>query len=185
MCGGHSEILNLTWAVSCSLSAAWICWLCLLLLSMIDAFLSWTLWGVTLPVLLEFNPVCPLLGNPPHTDPGPLAWLSWALIRSFSLLSWAISASMASGEISEPRGSDNSETEEAKGRLERGRLVRLDAELSLRGREAFAEEHSCCDSAGWLTEKVEGKGAECDGIRIESWNLTLNEPGICLIYLIW
>ncbi|TNN88845.1 hypothetical protein EYF80_000723 [Liparis tanakae] len=54
-----------------------------------DVLLSPTLWGVTLPVLPELNLLCSLLlsDDSPTSDPRRLARLSWALIRSFCLFS--------------------------------------------------------------------------------------------------
>lgn len=123
--------LSLTWSVVCSPSAAWTCRLLLPVLLQTDVVLSPALWGVTLPVLPELHLLCPLLlvDDPLTPVSKPLAWLSWALIRSFCLLSWAISASMASWESCEPRGSEVSDKEDVEGRLVRGRLVRLETEL--------------------------------------------------------
>lgn len=186
MWGGHLEGLNLTWLVNWSPLAAWTCWVFLPVLPVVtDALLSPTLWGVTLPVSLELNLLCPLLllGNPSNTDPRLLAWLSWALIRSFCLVSWAISASMASGETSELRGSDVNDNEEVEGRLERGRLVRLDTELSLQERGIFKGECSWCGSTAWVTEEEGGKGSwvrwhEDIGLKSDVKRTGLL-PGIC------
>ena len=158
---------NLTWLVG-SISAAWTCSLRLwsLLFPVLldtDDLLSPTLWGVTLPVLPELDLLCPvlLLGNPPTPDPMHLAWLSWALIRSFCLLSWAISARMASGESREPRGSEVCDIEEVEGRLRRGRLVRLEAELwdwtSSQECGLSTEGILWCGGIGWVTEEERGE----------------------------
>lgn len=152
--------LNLTWWVSLCPSAAWTCWRFVTVQLESDVLFSPTLCGATLPVLLELSLLCPLPGSPPNRDPCSLACLSWALIISFSLLSWVISASMVSGE-----SSDVIDEEEALGRLQRERLVTLDAELrgwtSLKECEAFTHRWSCWGGAGWVTEE----GVEREGVR--------------------
>lgn len=155
----HPERLILTWLVSFSPSAAWMCWFCLSVHLDADFLLSLILWGVTLPaLLLELDCLCSplLLGDP---APRPLAWLSCALISSFCLVSWAISASMTSGESCELRGSEVSDSEEVEGRLVRGRLVRLEAELwifrSSQERRILTAGSSWCSGKGWVTVEEE------------------------------
>lgn len=150
----HINRLNLTWWVSLCLSAAWTCWLFITAQLESDVLFSPTLWGATLP---ELSLLCPLPGSPPNLDPCSLACMSWALIISFSLPSWAISASMVSGE-----SSDVIDKEEALGRLQRERLAMLDAEIwgwtSLKECKAFTHKWSCWGGTGWVTEEEDGKG---------------------------
>lgn len=86
------------------------------------------------PALL---PLCPLSGAPSDVGPRSLARLSWVLIASFSLRILAISASMASGEMSAI-----CDTEEVG-----GRLARLGADLQV-----------WCGGAGAVTEDEDRDG---------------------------
>lgn len=114
-------------------------------------------WWFFLPALLSLCvmklpvlcPLCSLSGAPPHAEPRSLARLSWALIRSFSLLTMAISASMASGQKS-----DICDTEEVEGRLERGRLG--------------AELQAGCGGAGWVAAEEDGDWTGEGGRRMET-----------------
>lgn len=121
-----------------------------------DILLSPAPVGVTLPVpfgLKRLISVSLLLSDDPETaEP---AWLSWALIRLFCSLSCAISASIATEEICELRALRVSANEEVGGRLVRGRLVRLEAELRA-SKELSGGENYQINS--WFTRNVNRNG---------------------------
>lgn len=145
--------MDLTCWVEGSSLWGWRCWLPLLVLLELEIVLSPILWGVTLSALMGLDLLrsSPLVGDPPTAGPRPLACLSWALIRSFCLVSWVISASIAFGESCEWRCSEVSDSDELEGSLLSGKLFRLEAELTSRDGNISTGGSWCCRSRGWVT----------------------------------